>query len=221
MGPSILCIVVTTLAAIGCATGSGPSGTSLDALHGEPATSPGDVSARSPSPPRRLARQEAARRDSGLPGARGLPGPRGAPGAKKTEAPRGPRFTWPLRGRVTSPFGASSKRARHAGIDIDGEGGDPILAAADGEIVRIAENPRYGLLVVVAHARGYATWYAHASDLFVRKGDSVKGGQVIALVGESGNAHGSHLHFEVRRNGRPVDPLPFLAARPRADHTKR
>src|SRR6266850_160310 len=123
-----------------------------------------------------------------------------------------PRFAWPLRGSVTSPFGATSTRAHHAGIDIAGAAGDSILAAADGRVVHIADNARYGLLVVVEHDGGYATWYGHASDLFVAKGDVVTRGQVLALVGETGNARGTHLHFEIRRNGRPVDPLPLLEA---------
>ncbi len=125
-------------------------------------------------------------------------------------AREGPAFSWPLLGRVTSPFGSTDKRKRHAGVDIDGDSGEEIRAAADGRVARIADNARYGLLVVVDHGGGYATWYAHASGLLVGKGDQVSRGQVIALVGKTGNAHGSHLHFEVRRNGQPVDPLPFL-----------
>jgi len=132
--------------------------------------------------------------------------------AAEPAATQGPRFAWPLRGSITSPFGPTRTRTHHAGIDIAGKAGDPIRAAADGRVVHIADNARYGLLVVVEHDGGYATWYAHASDLYVAKGDVVTRGQVLALVGESGNARGTHLHFEVRRNGRPVDPLPFLEA---------
>jgi len=122
------------------------------------------------------------------------------------------RFAWPLGGCITSRFGASGTRAHHAGIDIDGDEGDPIRAAAEGRVVRIEADPHYGLLVVVEHADGYSTLYAHASDLVAGEGEWVKRGQVIALVGNSGNARGTHLHFEIRLNGLAVDPFPFLAA---------
>jgi murein DD-endopeptidase MepM/ murein hydrolase activator NlpD len=121
------------------------------------------------------------------------------------------RYAWPVKGPVTSPFGATARRKdRHSGIDIAGDIGDPIHAAADGRVARIADNPHYGLMVVIEHVGGHATWYGHASHLAVRRGDVVTRGQVIAHVGETGNARGTHLHFEVRRNGRPIDPLPFL-----------
>lgn len=76
--------------------------------------------------------------------------------------------------------------------------------------MRIANNPRYGRLVVIDHGGGFATWYRHASDPLVARGDRVSAGQQIAVVGEAGNARRTHLHFEVRRRGHPVDPLPFL-----------
>jgi murein DD-endopeptidase MepM/ murein hydrolase activator NlpD len=123
------------------------------------------------------------------------------------------RFAWPLGGCITSPFGDTGTRAHHAGIDIDGKRGDPIRAAADGRVVRIDDDPHYGLLVVLEHADGYATLYAHASCLLVGEGEYASRGRVIALVGESGNARGTHLHFEIRRNGRAVDPFPFMAKR--------
>jgi len=139
-----------------------------------------------------------------------VPGARQRLEAEPPRPPAEPSLGWPLEGRVTSPFGSSARRKHHAGIDIDGKAGQPIRAARDGRVARVADNARYGLLVVVEHEDGYATWYAHASGLAVVRGDEVTAGQVIAYVGTSGNARGSHLHFEVRRHGRPVDPLPFL-----------
>jgi murein DD-endopeptidase MepM/ murein hydrolase activator NlpD len=121
-----------------------------------------------------------------------------------------PRFSWPLVGRVTSPFGPSRDRRHHPGIDIAGEAGTPILAASEGRVVRVANNPRYGPLVVIDHGRGFATWYRNATDPLVARGDRVSAGQQIALIGESGSARRTHLHFELRRRGQPVDPLPFL-----------
>lgn len=119
-------------------------------------------------------------------------------------------FSWPIRGTITAPFGRTRTRTHHSGIDIDGRTGDPIHAAADGRVVRAGRAANYGLLVVLAHDGGYTTWYGHASRLLVRKGDEVGRGQVIALVGQTGNARGSHLHFEVRRSNRPMNPLAFL-----------
>lgn len=123
----------------------------------------------------------------------------------------GPGFAWPLIGRVTSRFGAPKRGHRHAGIDIDGDEGELVAAAADGRVSRTVKDPQYGLLVILEHPDGYETWYAHASRLLVSDGDKVKAGQQIALVGNSGNARGTHLHFEVRRNGRPLNPMPLLA----------
>ncbi len=202
------CSLVVALAAAGCSAGSGSPA--------EPSTGARDVdrpSVEETSPearPPEVRPQAAA--SAVTPGL--VPGATTVLPVKPAAGPRAtsPRFAWPLNGRVTSPFGPSSKRAHHAGIDIDGAVGDPIRAAADGEIARIADHPRYGLLVVVVHDGGFATWYGHATDLFVGKGDTVTRGQVIALVGETGNARGTHLHFEVRRNSRPVNPIPFLPA---------
>jgi murein DD-endopeptidase MepM/ murein hydrolase activator NlpD len=134
------------------------------------------------------------------------------PGATARAAPSRTRFALPLRGRITSTFGATERRSHHTGIDIDGEEGDPIAAAADGRVARIDDDPKYGLLVILDHESGYATWYAHASEVLVREGDDVRRGQTIARVGDSGDARGTHLHFEVRLKDRPVDPLIYLDA---------
>src|SRR5882724_2886889 len=112
-----------------------------------------------------------------------VPGATGpAPRAGSAHAPHA-RFDWPLRGRITSPFGATGRRRHHTGIDIDGEEGDPILAAADGRVERVVNDPKYGRLVIVAHGGGYATWYAHASEVLVVEGDPIEQGQEIARVG--------------------------------------
>jgi LysM repeat protein len=137
---------------------------------------------------------------------------------KPTVVLNGPRFAWPLIGSVTSRFGVIKRDHRHVGIDIDGDEGEPVAAAADGRVSRTIGDAQYGLLVILDHPDGYETWYAHASRVLVSDGDMVKAGQSIALVGDSGNARGTHLHFEVRRNGRPVDPMSFLT---RASAAKR
>ena len=119
---------------------------------------------------------------------------------------------WPLHGSITGAFGPRGKHSHHAGIDIDGDSGDPILAAASGTVVKAGVDGRYGRRVVLDHGDGLLTLYAHASKLLVEEGDQVRAGQEIAEVGRSGNARGSHLHFEVRRDGRAVNPLPYLKA---------
>lgn len=108
---------------------------------------------------------------------------------------------------VVSRYGSPRGGRRHAGIDFDGERGDPIVAAADGVVTYAGSGMAgYGRTVVLDHGDGWTTLYAHASELVVRVGDRVRRGDTIARVGRSGNATGSHCHFELRRDGRPVDP---------------
>jgi len=125
-------------------------------------------------------------------------------------APLAPPLAWPLSGRVTSAFGPAGGRPHHEGIDIGASVGDEVRAAAGGRVLWAGTERGYGMMVVIDHGAGLATLYAHASKLLVETDDPVAPGEPIAEVGQSGNARGAHLHFEVRRNGRPVDPLPFL-----------
>ncbi len=124
----------------------------------------------------------------------------------------GVRLSWPVRGTVTSRFKQWGRR--HDGIDIAAPRGTPIKAAASGVVdlsgMGLDGFSGYGRIVVIRHGGGLRTLYAHASRVFVRRGQCVAKGQVIAAVGSSGNATGPHLHFEVRRFGRPVDPFYFL-----------
>ena len=119
-------------------------------------------------------------------------------------------LTWPLRGRITGPFGPRGKRSQHCGIDIGGAVGDEIGAAASGTVIQAGTRRKYGKTVVIEHGDGMSTLYAHASKLLVRVGDHIERGDPIAKVGRTGNARGTHLHFEVRRHDEPVDPLPYL-----------
>jgi murein DD-endopeptidase MepM/ murein hydrolase activator NlpD len=128
------------------------------------------------------------------------------PGAELTAVLR-----WPLHGAVQSRFGPRGRR-HHDGVDIDGRMGDPIRAAADGQVRFSGTWGAYGKTIVIDHGGGLSTLYAHASDLKARLGERVRSGEAIARVGRSGNARGPHLHFEVRRQGRPVDPLSHLPA---------
>ncbi len=91
--------------------------------------------------------------------------------------------------------------------------GTPIRASGSGTVVGAGEDPEYGLFVRVAHAEGYATMYGHASRLLVSQGDSVRVGEVVALSGSTGRSTAPHLHFEILRGGRSVDPRTLLKER--------
>jgi murein DD-endopeptidase MepM/ murein hydrolase activator NlpD len=100
--------------------------------------------------------------------------------------------------------------AFHAGIDLTGSIGDAIHAAADGVVVRAGWWAGYGKVVVVDHGNGMETRYGHLSRFHVKEGDIIRQGQVIGGMGSTGRSTGTHLHFEIRLDGRPVDPQPFL-----------
>src|SRR6266568_3627735 len=113
--------------------------------------------------------------------------------------------------RVTSGFGLrhdpfDGHLTRHAGVDLPAEEGTDIRAAAGGVVLRAGARGGYGDAVEIDHGGGVTTLYAHASELLVREGEEVAPGQPIARVGQTGRATGSHLHFELRERGRPVDP---------------
>jgi murein DD-endopeptidase MepM/ murein hydrolase activator NlpD len=119
---------------------------------------------------------------------------------------------WPSRGIITSRFGFRGRRHHH-GIDIAAPVGTPIFAVQAGRVKFVGRMGGYGLLVVLDHGGGLTTWYGHASRIPVAVGDEIRGGQVIAAVGTTGNVTGPNVHFEVRRNDVPLDPLKFLQTR--------
>lgn len=122
-------------------------------------------------------------------------------------------FRFPINtGRISSPFGASRPGGSHRGLDIAAPTGTPIYAAADGTVRTRAYGSSYGNYVVVDHANGYSTLYAHASSIpsNIRAGVKVVRGQVIAYVGNTGNSTGPHLHWEVIRNGQAINPMNFF-----------
>ena len=120
-----------------------------------------------------------------------------------------PALAWPSRGVLTSRYGLRGRRHHH-GIDIGAPIGTPITAARDGVVTFVGWLGGYGALVILDHGAGLTTWYGHASRLLVEVGQRVQRGQLIARVGTTGNVTGPNLHFEVRRNNRPLDPLQFL-----------
>ena len=116
---------------------------------------------------------------------------------------------WPIRGAFTSPFGQRWGRL-HAGIDIAAPGGTPIRAADSGRVALAGPQGGYGLYTCIQHGRTLSTCYAHQSELGTQRGAAVRQGQVIGFVGNTGHSFGDHLHFEVRVNGRPTDPMGYL-----------
>ena len=122
---------------------------------------------------------------------------------------------WPVNGRVSSLFGwrsysYGSGSSFHSGLDIVAPQGRAVVSAKDGVVVYSGWMGGYGKTVVIDHSDSITTLYGHCSELAVRKGDPVYSGQVISYVGSTGRSTGSHLHFEVRKNSYPVDPLSVL-----------
>ena len=128
-------------------------------------------------------------------------------GSQSTPSSSG--FIWPASGPVTSPFGWRWGRM-HEGIDIGASYGSPIRAAASGTVIYCGWESGYGNLTVIDHGGNLATAYGHQSSIAVTCGQQVTQGQVIGYVGSTGHSTGPHLHFEVRVNGSPVDPMGYL-----------
>jgi murein DD-endopeptidase MepM/ murein hydrolase activator NlpD len=117
---------------------------------------------------------------------------------------------WPVNGPITGSFGEFRGDHYHAGIDISAAGGTPIRAAASGRVALLGWTGGYGNYTCVQHGGALATCYAHQSGYATSQGANVKQGQVIGYVGSTGHSTGNHLHFEVRINGSPVNPLGYL-----------
>jgi murein DD-endopeptidase MepM/ murein hydrolase activator NlpD len=126
-----------------------------------------------------------------------------------TVQPSSSGFIWPVSGPVTSPFGWRWGRM-HEGIDIAVPYGTPVHAAAAGQVIYAGWMGGYGNLVVIDHGGGMATAYGHNTSIVVGVGSSVSQGQVVAYSGSTGHSTGPHVHFEVRVNGTPVDPMGYL-----------
>lgn len=120
--------------------------------------------------------------------------------------------TLPVSGTISSRYGVSSsiRSSKHTGLDIAANQGTQIKVVADGTVTCASYSGSYGYLVKVDHGNGVETWYAHTSKMYVKEGQEVKSGDVIALVGSTGNSTGPHLHFEVRINGEHVNPQNYL-----------
>jgi murein DD-endopeptidase MepM/ murein hydrolase activator NlpD len=134
---------------------------------------------------------------------------------QRTEGLGTGKIVWPARGRISSPFGwrmhpILKNRRFHSGIDIAIPSGTPVQAADSGVVMISGWNGGYGYFIAIDHGKGISTAYAHNSRLLVKEGDVVTKGQTIALSGSTGWSTGPHLHFEVRENGTPVNPMNYL-----------
>lgn len=169
---------------------------------------PGQVIRLAPPPgyAARSARPEAASRNADVPASR-----REERSLPELPAEPSPGWQWPARGRVATGFG--ERPGTGTGILIDGRQGDPIVAAAPGTVVYSGSGLiGYGQLIILRHNDTYLSAYGHNASLLVKEGDTVNRGQRIATMGE-GPGREPRLHFEIRRNGQPVDPRQFLPAR--------
>jgi murein DD-endopeptidase MepM/ murein hydrolase activator NlpD len=131
----------------------------------------------------------------------------------KTAEPTGamPSFRWPVRGRVIAAFGSKPNGTQNDGINLAVPEGTPVKAADDGVVAYAGNELKgYGNLVLIRHSNGFVSAYAHASELMVKRGDTIKRGQVIAHAGQTGNVTSPQLHFEIRKGSTPVDPTQYL-----------
>lgn len=132
--------------------------------------------------------------------------------AKQTAAKSQGTFSWPAKGPVISRFGRKANGERNDGINISVPRGAPVHAAEKGVVIYSGNELKgYGNLVLVRHAEGWVSAYAHNSSLSVKRGDAVNKGQVIAKAGDTGSVSEPQIHFELRRNSKPVDPIPLMA----------
>jgi murein DD-endopeptidase MepM/ murein hydrolase activator NlpD len=141
------------------------------------------------------------------------------PDARLSEMERnrvfGRLFIYPTKGRITDRFGMrrdpfTGMRRFHNGIDLAGRVGTPVLASMSGKVAMLGYNPTYGKYVILTHPEGFQTLYGHLDVFRVQKGQTVKQGQRIADMGNSGYSTGSHLHFSIFRRGEPIDPFRYL-----------
>ncbi len=126
-----------------------------------------------------------------------------------------PRFAMPVVGRASSGYGMRTDplhqtHSMHAGFDVAAKTGTPVSAAASGVVTHAGAAGTYGNLVTIRHDSGFETRYAHLSKVAVQRGDRVTPGQEVGQVGSTGRSTGPHLHFEIRKDGKAIDPAPYL-----------
>jgi murein DD-endopeptidase MepM/ murein hydrolase activator NlpD len=143
-----------------------------------------------------------------------------APGAPEPLEPSAEKFLWPVNGTINSGFGPRGA-SFHDGVDIAAPEGTPIHAVEKGEVIYSDQLRGYGRIVILRHAEGFVSVYAHNEINLVREGQTVSRGEIVARVGTTGRVSGPHLHFEIRRNNAAQDPvryLPRLCCAPASDN---
>jgi murein DD-endopeptidase MepM/ murein hydrolase activator NlpD len=181
------------------------------AVAAAPRVSPPQTQTQPQSQPQRVVAAEPATNSARIvtPAAE-QPAPQ-TPAAEAEPMGNGPGFRWPVRGRVIAGFGPKPTGQQNDGINLAVPEGTPIKAADDGVVAYAGNELKgYGNLVLLRHSNGLVTAYAHASELLVKRGDTIKRGQVIAKSGQTGNVSSPQLHFEVRKGTTPVDPMQYL-----------
>ncbi len=176
-----------------------PNGTAVASLPSAPMppAAPDATSGAAPPPP--------------LPRPVALTPPAAAPMNIAPPPRAGSGFEWPVRGHILAPFGKQPDGLRNDGINIAAKEGTPVRAADNGVVVYAGnELPGFGNLLILRHAGGWMTAYAHNSSIGVRPGETVRRGQVVATVGHTGGVSRPQLHFEIRRKGGAVDPAHYL-----------
>lgn len=127
-----------------------------------------------------------------------------------------PSFSVPLDGNITSPFGErinpndGTTKENHTGIDIDTNLSFNVTASADGEVEKVGFDERFGNFVIIRHTKTYSTCYAHLEEVKVKEKAKIKKGNLVGTAGDTGNATGKHLHFEIRKNDERVDPQKYI-----------
>jgi len=150
-----------------------------------------------------------------------IAGPEGSqpPRGSKADAPNvdtelGVRFAWPAPGRLLRSFVPAGKAGAHSGIDLAGAEGSAVRAVAKGRVIFAGNEPsRYGNLVIIDHGNGWASAYAKLQKVTVKKGEKVRAGERVGLLGNTGETSDTALHFEIRRKNKPLDPELVLAPR--------
>jgi murein DD-endopeptidase MepM/ murein hydrolase activator NlpD len=193
-----------------------------------PSGAPGPVTRETLAPPPGSPEQKTASATPLGPPAAGQPTPLNPPAAAPsppaaapppsppaaTASSHAPRFQWPLRGKILTPYGSAGSGQKSDGIDIAADSGASVKAADGGKVVYAGDGvPHLGNLLLIEHSGGYITAYGNNETLLVKKGEAVKKGQTIARAGASGGAASPRLHFEVRRGGaKTIDPVSVLPA---------
>jgi lipoprotein NlpD len=183
-----------------------PAGRKPEAVAAKPAETakPGKAAPPAPAKPPATSTKPATKPS---PPAETQPAPAARPAPARPPETAGSEWAWPAQGKLLARF---SDGANNKGIDIGGTTGQPVLAAAAGRVVYQGSGLRgYGQLIIVKHSDEFLSAYAHNDRIYVKEGDMVKRGQKIAAMGSTG-ADRVKLHFEIRRNGVPVDPLRHL-----------